>query len=120
MHLHKVENRKRLQSAFHPFPGRTTTALKVADWLNGGGEVPFPENNGTWQALVLTAHECWFYSDTGQSAVKVDMPAAIGSGGDLAIGAMLAGAGPAKAVELAMKRDPFTGGPVRAMKTGCC
>lgn len=41
---------------------------------------------------------------------------AIGSGGEVALGAMLAGAGAEMAVHLAAEIDPYTGGPINWMR----
>lgn len=46
----------------------------------------------------------------------VDVPAATGSGGDIALGAMLAGKSPKRAVEIAASRDIKTGGAVHSFK----
>lgn len=48
--------------------------------------------------------------------IKVDVPYAIGSGDEYAIGAMLAGASPAVAVRIAAQRDTATGGKIRIMR----
>jgi hypothetical protein len=48
--------------------------------------------------------------------VKVDLPAAIGSGADLAIGAMLSDVHPVDAIRIAKQRDTATGGRIRSLK----
>lgn len=47
--------------------------------------------------------------DKALVAVEYELPAAVGSGGQLALGAMLAGRSPAQAVEIAAQRDGPTG-----------
>lgn len=47
---------------------------------------------------------------------EVTAPAAIGTGAELALGAMLAGARPQEAVEIACRRDPFSGGRITALR----
>jgi ATP-dependent protease HslVU (ClpYQ) peptidase subunit len=42
----------------------------------------------------------------------VSAPFSIGSGGEIALGAMLAGASPRQAVEIACQRDIYTGGTI--------
>jgi ATP-dependent protease HslVU (ClpYQ) peptidase subunit len=98
--------------------GMATIDDRLARWIMGEGE--FPKDCGDWSALHLTSEGVTFYSKAHETSPRpVDCPAAIGSGREFAIGAMLAGAGPVKAVEIAAMRDPFTGGPIKAMKVGC-
>jgi hypothetical protein len=52
-----------------------------------------------------------FYDHNGRSYVQ-EAPAVLGSGEEVALGAMLAGASPRKAVEIAMKIDTNSGGAV--------
>lgn len=68
------------------------------------------------QALVLRPDgvvEAWDELSAGH-ACRVEAPAATGSGERFAIGAMDAGVGPAQAVKIAAKRDPYTGGDITA------
>jgi len=98
--------------------GRSSVLPELAAWLGGKGKLP--TDCGEWSALHLTEEGCWLLSsDGGRTRNLLDTPAAIGSGGELALGAMLAGAGPQKAVVIASKRDPFTGGPVQVKTLGC-
>jgi hypothetical protein len=50
----------------------------------------------------------WNYS-------RAILPAAIGSGDMLAVGAMMAGASPQRAIEIAIKRDSLTGGEIESL-----
>lgn len=47
--------------------------------------------------------------------VRCDLPIAVGSGGDIAVGAMLAGADPQVAVAFACQRDTHSGGVITVM-----
>lgn len=79
-------------------------------WLTNGGD--FPELDDSFEALVLSLDgTCRSYDHKGRS-IEEELPVASGSGRQLAIGAMLAGAGPAKAVEIAAARDLGTGGKI--------
>lgn len=82
----------------------------LAAFLNGEGE--WPEKAGPFSAIVLRPDgTAGYYSEKqGQNPVDLDLPCAVGSGGELALGAMLAGATPLRAVEIAAMRDPFSGG----------
>jgi len=46
----------------------------------------------------------------------IDPPAAAGSGAEIALGAMLAGKSPTRAVKIAATRDIYSGGTVRTLK----
>lgn len=48
--------------------------------------------------------------------IPVSLPFSMGSGGNIALGAMAAGASPDKAVKLASKYDPFTDSKVKTYK----
>lgn len=78
-------------------------------WLASGGKRPKPSDK--FSALHLTQDGLFYYSETGDG-IPCDPPFAIGSGCEVAMGAMDAGATPQEAVELASERDPFTGGKI--------
>lgn len=81
-------------------------------WLEAGGDLP--ELNPDFEALVLHADgRCLSYNHKGYS-IEQPTPAVTGSGGAIALGAMLAGASPAKAVAIACERDTGTGGTITA------
>lgn len=52
----------------------------------------------------------------GEKPTRCTWPATIGSGGQLALGAMLAGASPKRAVEIACQRDTGSGGKIRTLR----
>lgn len=67
------------------------------------------------EALVLKPNgELWCYNEIGR-AYRQSVPAATGSGSAVALGAMLAGASPRRAVEIASMLDTKTGGDVIEM-----
>jgi len=76
-------------------------------------DITFPE--GEFQILILNKKGKVFLID-GKNGLRytVKTPFAIGSGADLAIGAMAAGASPEKAVKIAKKYNLGTGGVVRS------
>lgn len=57
-----------------------------------------------------------YVSTEGSRPTPFDLPRAIGSGKDLAMGAALAGVGAREAVHIAMRRDTRTGGKVRSAR----
>ncbi|MBL69774.1 MAG: hypothetical protein CMO74_15240 [Verrucomicrobiales bacterium] len=58
----------------------------------------------------------WYGKRLIPGGIASGCPAAIGSGGDVALGAMLAGKSPAEAVRLACKVDTNSGGRVNSFK----
>lgn len=95
--------------------GPTFTADQLEEFFNAqlNGEKPaFPEDLGQWSALRLMRDRTvrYYNWEAKKSWRQAECPIAIGSGGELATGAMLAGADPMTAVRIASARDPFTGG----------
>lgn len=91
--------------------GRASVQPKLAAWLNNEGA--FPKDCGDWSALHLLPGEVRFYNqDASEGYNPLDLPAAVGSGREFAIGAMLAGASAQKAVHIATQADPFSGGKI--------
>jgi hypothetical protein len=92
-----------------------TRALR--DWLDKGGEGSPPKAKDL-AALVLKPNgELWYYcNDSAPSLTSA--PNAVGTGEQLAIGAMEAGASPERAVEIASRRDVHSGGKVTSLSLG--
>lgn len=79
-------------------------------WMEKGGEPPALTDD--FEALVLDkGGNCWTYNCKCYAAPQ-EVPAVTGSGSALALGAMLAGADPRRAVEIACLRDTHTGGTI--------
>lgn len=92
--------------------GRVDVAGEFAAWLNGVAEKP-KEVDDDFYALVLTADGEVFLYDERLSPTHVEADFyAIGSGHEVAKGAMAAGATPEEAVEIACKLNLYTGPPV--------
>lgn len=82
----------------------------VEQWLNDGGD--FPQVNHDFDLLVLEPDgKVYSYNEEGYRTLEL-LPAAIGSGTDLAIGAMEAGAAPLAAVAIACKRHNGCAGTI--------
>ena len=79
-------------------------------WLESGGDKPdLPE---CFEALVLHPNgRCQSYNEKC-FAMDQEVPAVTGSGGAVALGAMLAGKSPEEAVAIACLRDTGTGGTI--------
>ncbi len=95
------------------FAGDDPVGKKRIEWLNDGADPDkFPKIDGQDCSLMLV-------SDSGSVSIvcagvitDVDVPFAIGSGAEFAIGAMCAGASAMEAVEIAARNDAFTCGAI--------
>lgn len=66
------------------------------------------------EAIFVTPDGVYAY-DENLIPIKVDLPFAMGSGGQIALGAMLAGKSPQQAVMIACKIDIWTGGVITTL-----
>lgn len=90
--------------------GDTTECRALVHWLETGGDKP--TFTGECEALVLHPDGAVEWISTELRPLRYIVPMAIGSGGDLALGAMLAGADPEEAVRLAIERQVDCGGDI--------
>jgi ATP-dependent protease HslVU (ClpYQ) peptidase subunit len=67
---------------------------------------------GEWEALFINKKGVFWLSDATTFPIQRLAPIALGSGGQFALGAMIAGANAVKAVEIASQCDSKTGGPI--------
>jgi ATP-dependent protease HslVU (ClpYQ) peptidase subunit len=82
------------------------------DWLESGGEFPQLGDDEGFDGIVLhTNGSCQSYDNKGR-CIPEEVPTAVGSGRELAIGAMCAGATAEEAVAISCKRDTCTGGKI--------
>lgn len=94
--------------------GLTTDCQQLIRWLDEGGDKPTLGEEVA--ALVLNVDGTVDWIDNKFEIVRNGLlPAAIGSGGDLAIGMMLAGKSPKDAVELVCTRQIDCGGPITTL-----
>lgn len=93
------------------FAGRTADANALYSWL-ADGQKGAPPKIKEGRALILRPGGRIEHIGSDGDLIEIEAPAAIGSGGELAIGAMEFGANPKQAVEIAARRDPFTGGRI--------
>lgn len=94
--------------------GLTWCCERFARWMMEGGEKP--ELDEDFCALVLNTDGSIDYYCRKFEPVRYQAPMAVGSGDDLAIGAMLAGKGPAEAVAIAIERDVRSGGDITVLE----
>jgi len=92
------------------FTGNAYNWDAYAAWLEDGGDVPKVEDQ--FGCIVLTPEgQVLTYDEHGRSFLE-SAPYAGGSGGRFALAAMDLGCSPEEAVQLAIKRDLFSGGKV--------
>lgn len=103
--------------------GEATAAALVREWFEKGEDYetipavkPGDEPGTPFEALILRPDGRVEFMDWNFSLVRHDLPAAIGSGREIAIGLMLAGASPKDAVELTAGRVASVGGTIRTLK----
>jgi hypothetical protein len=94
--------------------GNEPAAFAMAGWLNGG-EKPSLDDV---EALQLMPDGELRYYHNGNGPSPAEAPAVLGTGGKLAMGAMLAGATPKEAVKIACSRDICSGGEIISMERG--
>ena len=92
--------------------GDSGEIIAFRKWLVEGGKHPRLKE---LSALLLRTDGVLLYYCEFEEPSVMSIPAAIGSGRAIAIGAMEAGASPERAVEIAAKRDTGTGGMITAL-----
>lgn len=91
--------------------GPSVDAAKFQAWM-ADPAVEQPKLSDDFMAIILNQDGTVDWIDCALVPIRTMVPAAIGSGCDHAIGAMLAGANPAQAVGIAGQRDTGTGGTI--------
>lgn len=92
--------------------GGAFNLMAFLEWFNGGRKETLQLHSDDFEALVLTAAgQVVCYDRHGRTLIQAP-PVAIGTGAQIAIGAMEAGATAQEAVEIACRRDAWTSGPV--------
>jgi ATP-dependent protease HslVU (ClpYQ) peptidase subunit len=92
--------------------GRSADSETLSRWLIEGGKKP---KLGSLSALRLYPDGRLEWISELCDPIQIDAPCAVGSGMDYALGAMDAGASPERAVRIAARRDPGTGGAITVL-----
>jgi hypothetical protein len=92
--------------------GESAAIRQFVAWYADGQRVPKPKLPDSFCVLVLTAEGLFYWASNLVPEPIERGFHAIGSGGNAALGAMLAGANVKKAVEIATTVDPGSGGEV--------
>lgn len=90
--------------------GPVVDCLKFQSHMMSGGDQPTLSDD--FSALILNPDGTVDWIDKDFVPVRHIVPYAIGSGCEIATGALLAGASPAESVAIAMQRDTKTGGDI--------
>lgn len=114
-HIDRVDVLKvcKVEGSLWGFAGSVTQWLIFLKWLNGGDK---HTDLDEFEVLQIDEKGKVFYWGQRLQPVEVGHPAAIGSGGAYAMGAMMAGASPRKAVEIACELDSYSGGKIRGLR----
>lgn len=113
-HIHKIKKIYRAGNALIGICGRVTSALLFVDWY-AKRETPPPklQDDDDFEAFVLTPKGLFYWDNKLREVPMGKAFAAIGTGGDFAMGAMAMGADAVEAVKVAKTLDPYTGGAIR-------
>ena len=87
-------------------------------WLNAGKDGDCPIVSERFSGMILNTDGTVLWVDHKGREQDTPVPCAVGSGQDFAYGAMEAGASPVEAIEIACKRDLFTGGTLTVIALG--
>ncbi len=87
--------------------GSTIDNVLFSRFMEQGGDRPTLSDR--FHGLILNADGSVDWIDERWEPIRYELPAAIGSGDGYALGAMLAGASPERAVAIAAERDLHTG-----------
>jgi len=99
------------------FAGDLVDGLKLIEFLRSGDEQP-PTLSEDFEALAMDIRtgKCTYYEKQLVPVIIMDRFEAIGTGNELALGAMEMGASAVEAVRVAIKRDINSGGRVAVIK----
>lgn len=90
----------------------------LLDWYESGAhgkDVPLCTEEQGWSMLVLRPGVCDLFTSKAPYGDPCELPYALGSGGDYALGAMHAGASPQQAIEIACRIDTGSGGAIQVI-----
>lgn len=96
--------------------GSTSICHRFYEWVRAGmrGRCPVEGTNNANGFVIAPTGEVVVWGSQGPWLNTTGM-VAFGTGGDLAMGAMLAGASAEEAVAVAIKLDVHSGGPIRSL-----
>jgi len=107
--VHRLPHGRAVGSA-----GEATKGLIAIRALQAGEDLSGLDLEGVYLVVIDGTNTVQSYEETA-NPLELPTPYAIGSGRDVALGALDAGASPKEAVAIAIKRDVFTGGRIRTV-----
>lgn len=108
--VHRLDDGRIVGAAGNSFDADAWVA-----WVSTGKNGDCPIQGDSFVALILNLDGSVLWVDHKGREVLTPVPCAIGSGEEIALGAMDAGVSPYRAVEIACNRDIYSGGPVRSL-----
>jgi hypothetical protein len=100
---------QRIRGSLYGGAGNVEQILKMFEWFKNPDMKPDWKFGVEFEILQLNAEGLFLWGGE-MIAMPLDLPHyAIGSGGQLALGALECGAPPAEAIRIAHKFDPYTG-----------
>lgn len=94
--------------------GNAREVIDLMEWLNGRREKE-PDLKDISALVIRPDGSLVIYNDS-VTCISAEAPTAIGTGSQVAMGAMAAGASPVEAVRLACERDVFSGGEITVLE----
>jgi len=95
------------------FASISETQSAISEYPNANVVVVEPEEDEQFDALILSPDGILTMFEGSSAAYEVSAPYAIGSGGIYALSALDGGANGKTAMEVAIKRDIYTGGEIK-------
>jgi len=116
----KVNKVRVLNGVIYAVSGLEAYVQPLIDWHNAGADpakYPLAKGDGNESCLLVIVEpgRGQYYTYGIPYRVDVEFPFALGSGRDFAIGAMEAGASPLEAVDIAVRRDVYSGGSIQVL-----
>lgn len=96
------------------FAGDYAQALKFLEWFKNTRakkRVDYPNDLDDFEAIEISKEGLFLWGENGISYQPNEPFWAIGSGRGYALGALAAGSSVKEAMEIAVRYDPYTGGP---------
>lgn len=103
----------RMKGSIFGTAGNVEDKIILREWLSGKGDKP--EIVDSFAALEATPNGLYYWSSE-KAKFRFPLPAAIGTGAEYAMGAMLQGATAREAVAIAIRLDEATGFGIQTMK----
>jgi ATP-dependent protease HslVU (ClpYQ) peptidase subunit len=98
------------------YAGELASSLAFHEWItNGMTKETEPELSEAFAAIRINGTSTVTTYDYNCIAIELPAPMCVGSGAQIALGAMLAGKTPLEAVKIAVTRDIYSGGKCRAL-----